>query len=281
MRGRTAGLPGAPDRLRKSELAPIALRDARRPITDTLAPNPAGVRLAERRRYGTVLGAGMRTICILSRKGGTGKTTVSTSLTLAGHLRGRKVMLADVDPQHSSHYALSSRRSPGPRVEATCGGKLFAMKTVAELQDHDLFLIDTPAGLDAPIYQSIQIADLCLVVTRPNYLDLAAALATTNLLRQLSKPALIVINQAPATREGRESSATAKAREALRFVKYPVADAAPCSRFAYARAVSIGQSVEETEPRSPAAHEVRALWDEVAAAAAAPRMHDPRRAGFA
>jgi chromosome partitioning protein len=223
----------------------------------------------------------MRTICVVSRKGGTGKTTVSTSLALAGHLRGLKVMLADVDPQHSSHYALSSRRSPGPRVEATCGGKLFAMKFAAELQNTDLFLIDTPAGLDVSIYQSIQIADLCLVVTRPNYLDLAAALSTNNVLRQLSRPALIVINQAPATREGRESSATAKAREALRFVKYPVADAALCARFAYARAVSMGQSVEETEPKGAAAQEVRALWDEVAAVADAPRASAPRRAELA
>ncbi len=218
----------------------------------------------------------MRTICVLSRKGGTGKTTVSTSLALAGHLRGRAVMLADVDPQHSSHYALGSRRSPGPRVEATCGGKLFAMKSAAELRNTDLFLIDTPAGLDASIYQSIAIADLCLVVTRPNYLDLAAALATTNVLRQLSRPALIVINQAPATREGRESSVTAKAREALRFVKYPVADAVLCARFAYARAVSMGLSVEEADPKSLAAQEVRALWDEVETAAAAPRVNDPR-----
>ena len=213
--------------------------------------------------------AEMRTICVLSRKGGTGKTTVSTSMALAGHLRGRKVMLADVDPQHSSHYALSSRRFPGPRIEATSGGKLFALKTAAELRDTDLLLIDTPAGLDAPVYQSIQVADLCLVVTRPNYLDLAAALATTDVLRQLNKPALIVINQAPANREGRESSTTVKAREALRFVKYPVADAVLCSRFAYAQAVAVGQSVEETDPKSLAAQEVRTLWDEVSTTAAA------------
>lgn len=221
----------------------------------------------------------MRTICILSRKGGTGKTTISTSLCLAGHLRGRKMLLADVDPQHSSHYALGARRTPGPRCEATCGGKLFAMKSAAELHDTDLFLIDTAAGLDASIYQASQIADLCLVVTRPNYLDLAAALATTNVLRQLSRPALIVINQAPATREGRESTVTTKAREALRFVKYPVANTVLCARFAFARAASLGQSVEETDPKSLAAQEVSALWDEVTAMAAATRTQGPLRAG--
>jgi chromosome partitioning protein len=209
----------------------------------------------------------MRTICVLSRKGGTGKTTVATSLAIAAHLRGQKVVLADVDPQHSSYASLCMRRDAGPSIEATSGGKLFAMQGAAMLRDVDTFLIDTPAGLDACVYQAIQIADVCLIVTRPNYLDLAAALDTTNVLRQLNKPALIVINQAPATREGREANVTTKAREALRFVKYPVAEAALCSRFAFARATGSGQSVEESEPDSSAALEVGALWDQVAAVA--------------
>lgn len=183
---------------------------------------------------------------------------------LAAYLRGHKVLLADVDPQHSTHYSLSARTVPGPKVEATSGGKLFALQALACLNNVELFLIDTPAGLDASVYQSVQIADFCLVVTRPNYLDLAAALATTNVLRQLSKKALIVLNQAPAFREGREAIATSKAREALRFVKYPVAETVLSSRFAYSQATSKGQSVEETEPRGAAAQEVRALWDEVA-----------------
>lgn len=209
----------------------------------------------------------MRTICVLSRKGGTGKTTLSTSLAIAAHLRGQKVVLADVDPQHSSRASLAMRQGPGPTIEATSGGKLFAMQGAAMLRDVDSFFIDTPAGLEASVYQSIQIADYCLVVTRPNYLDLAAALDTINVIRQLNKPAVILINQAPATREGREASVTVKAREALRFVKYPVADAALCSRFAYARATATGQNVEETEPQSAAAMEVRVLWEQVSAIA--------------
>ena len=206
----------------------------------------------------------MRTICVLSRKGGTGKTTVSTSLALAAHLRGQKVLLADVDPQHSSYASLSTRQAPGPLIEATSGGKLFPLKTAAELNYTDLMLIDCPAGLEASVYQAIQIADLCLVVTRPNYLDLASALDAINVLRQLSKPALIIINQAPATREGQEANATVKAREALRFVKYPVAESALCSRVAFTRATASGRNAEETEPKSAAALEVAALWSEVA-----------------
>lgn len=208
----------------------------------------------------------MRTLCVMSRKGGTGKTTISTSLAIAAHLRGLRVLLADIDPQRSAHYALSSRGSPGPACEGTSGGKLFALKSAVE-RNTDLFIIDTPAGLDACIYQAAHIADLCLVVTRPNYLDLAAALDTTNVLRQLGQLAAIVLSQAPAGRDGEDSKVSSKAREALRFVRYPVAATALCSRLAYARAVAEGRSVEETSPGSAAAWEISQLWAEIASLA--------------
>jgi chromosome partitioning protein len=78
---------------------------------------------------------------------------------------------------------------------------------------------------------------------------------------------LIVINQAPPSRGGVEATATVKAREALRFARCPAAQTALCYRLAFARATALGQSVEETEPNSPAAKEVSALWDEIATAA--------------
>ncbi len=137
------------------------------------------------------------------------------------------------------------------------------MNTAAE-RTTDLFIIDTPAGLEACIYQSTHIADLCVVVTRPNYLDLSAAVTTTHVLRQLGKLAVIVLNQAPAGRAGEESRVTARAREALRFVRYPVASTALCSRLAYAQAVAQGRSVEELGSGSAAAGEVRRLWAEIA-----------------
>ena len=36
----------------------------------------------------------MRTIAVIARKGGSGKTTIATHLALAAHLRGYKTLLA-------------------------------------------------------------------------------------------------------------------------------------------------------------------------------------------
>ncbi len=41
----------------------------------------------------------MRTIAVVSQKGGSGKTTVSTALAIGLWRRGRRTLLADIDPQ--------------------------------------------------------------------------------------------------------------------------------------------------------------------------------------
>jgi len=88
----------------------------------------------------------MRTIAVIARKGGSGKTTLATHLALAGHLRGRSVVLADADPQRSSTETLRLRTAPGPRVIETSGPKLFALKVASMREGADLLVIDTPAG---------------------------------------------------------------------------------------------------------------------------------------
>jgi chromosome partitioning protein len=215
----------------------------------------------------TVMERPMRTVAVSSRKGGTGKTTVSVSLAVAAHLRGYKVLLADIDPQYSSLQAVKSRTSPGPAVLASSGGKLFALKAAAVREGIDLLIIDTPSALDSNVLQALHLADLCLLVTRPNYLDLAATLATATASRNLSKDALVVLNQTPPKRGDQECPVVRNAREALRFVRYPVARSALSTRSVYDRATSQGLSVEEAEPGEAAARELDSLWCEVADAA--------------
>lgn len=220
----------------------------------------------------------VKSVVVLSRKGGTGKTTVSVNLALTAHRRGLRTLLADVDPQHSARYALGARRQDGPGVLATIGGKLFAARAAAAHERLQMLIVDTPAGWDANVLQAVQIADLCLLVTRPNYLDLAAAAVTASALRQLSKPCLIVLNQCPPKRAGVEAPATRKAREALRFTNYPVAEAALGARAAFGQAVGRGLGLEELDANGAAALEMAALWSEIetfagldATAAASPR----------
>jgi chromosome partitioning protein len=212
----------------------------------------------------------MRTIALLARKGGAGKTTLATHMALAAHLRGHRVMLADADSQRSATDVLRPRAGDGPQVIGTSGAKLFALKVAAQRAGIDTFVIDTPAGADQDIGHAMVLADLCVVVVRPTFLDIAAAVQTTDILRRLNRPTLIVLNQAPPMRAGVELSPVIKAREALRFTRMPIADEVIRSRFAYQTALSMGRSVEEVWPTSPAAAEIADLWAHVAGLAYAP-----------
>jgi chromosome partitioning protein len=201
----------------------------------------------------------MRTIAVIARKGGSGKTTVAVHLAIAAHLRGRKVLLADADPQTSSSLVLKARRSSGPEVAETSGPKLFALQMAAVRSQVDCLLIDTAAGAEDEVAHAIVLADLSILVIRPTFLDFAAAIRTTDVIRRLHKPGLIVLNQAPVSRSGSEPPLVKKAHEALRLMRLPVAPTILRARTAYQAALETGSSVEELAP-GPASEEVAQLW---------------------
>ncbi|MBS0411247.1 MAG: AAA family ATPase [Proteobacteria bacterium] len=201
----------------------------------------------------------MRTIAVIARKGGSGKTTVATHLALAAHLRGFKTLLADTDPQRSSMEVLRARRGSGPERADTSGSKLFALQMQAMRSGVEAMVIDTAAGAEEDLASAIVLADLSLLVLRPTFLDMAAAVHTVDVVRRLRKPAMIVVNQAPATREGVESPAVKRALQALRIMRLPVVPTILRSRAIYQSALEGGRSAEETGDAA-AAREVAEFW---------------------
>ena len=67
----------------------------------------------------------MRTLAVISRKGGAGKTTLSTSLAVSAWRAGLRTVLVDLDPQRSAALWGRTRSTPGPAVVSTTAGKLF------------------------------------------------------------------------------------------------------------------------------------------------------------
>jgi chromosome partitioning protein len=203
----------------------------------------------------------MRTIAVIARKGGSGKTTLAVHLALAAHLRGRKTLLADADAQRSASEVLRGRQGPGPDWVETSGSKLFTVQMTAIRNAVDAMIIDTPAVLEDELSHSIVVADLSLLVIRPTFLDIAAALRTAEVIRRLRKPGLIVMNQAPPARGGVEPPAVKRALEALMLMRLPVAPFILRARASYQSVLEAGRSVEELDPQAPAATEMSALWD--------------------
>jgi chromosome partitioning protein len=202
----------------------------------------------------------MRTIAVIARKGGSGKTTVAVHMAIAAHLRGFRTLVGDSDPQRSSSTVLRGRSGPGPACAETSGIELVGLQAGAVRAGLDAFFIDTAAGAEDELAHAIVLADLSLLVIRPTFLDFAAAVRTAEVLRRLKKPGLIVLNQAPVSRAGAEPPLVKKAQEALRLMRLPLAPTIVRARTAYQSALESGASVEEVAPGTIAAEEIADLW---------------------
>jgi chromosome partitioning protein len=213
----------------------------------------------------------MRTIAVIGRKGGSGKTTVAVHLAIGLHLRGRVTTLVDTDPQWSCVEVLKGRAGPGPTVIASAAGKLFPLQVNLVRDGVEAMVIDTPAVLEEDTAQAVVLSDLALLIVRPTFLDLAAAVRTSDIIRRLRKPGIVVLSQAPSARGASESQTVVRASEALKLLRLPVAPVIIRGRAAYQSVMESGRSAEELPGDPLAAQEMKAFCDFIDRFAFAPR----------
>jgi chromosome partitioning protein len=202
----------------------------------------------------------VKTLAVMSRKGGAGKTTVAVNLTLAARAMGIKAVLADADPMRSACEVLRGREEAPGLLFETSASKLFALTQACRRSGVELLIIDTPAAPEADVSEAVKVADLCLAIARPTYLDLAAAVMSVAVIQRLGREGFIVLNQCPSARGKIESPQVLKAFEALRFASLPVLPIALRSRIIYQTAFAQARSVMEMSPNGAAAQEVRELF---------------------
>jgi chromosome partitioning protein len=205
----------------------------------------------------------MKTLTVLSHKGGAGKTTVSVSLALAARQAGLKVVVADIDPLHSAGEVLGARDGAASFLFETIGSKLFILQDACRRNGCDLLIIDTPPSPKDEILRALNVSDFCAIVGRPSSLDVAAVLETIALVGRTKCPGLVVLNQCPPVRGGVESSLVTEAIERLQNRGVPLAATRLRSRIAYQHAFARNRAVTEWDPAGDAAADVLRLLAEV------------------
>jgi len=173
---------------------------------------------------------------------------------------GRPVVLLDTDPQRSVAAWGSAREAATPTLaEADAAGITQALRAIRAKGAAGLVIIDSMPSVVSDIGSIARAADFVLIPCRPSILDLRAVGGTVELVKAARVAAAIVINAAPPARGAGEASVTHEARRALAQYGLPVLAETIGHRAVLAHALAAGLAVEEFEPASTAAQEVRQL----------------------
>jgi len=201
----------------------------------------------------------VQVIAILSQKGGVGKTTLATCIAVAAQADGKATCLLDLDPQATA-AAWADRRLEAsgldePTVQSIQAVRLSHTIKAAERAGADLVVIDGAAVARDVAHAAASVADLVLIPTRPALFDTISMGHTLDLVRQLGKPARVILTQvAP---RGAEAAETMEAVAAMGAQVCPILIG---NRKDYSRAQVDGLAVQEYAPKSAAAQEIADVY---------------------
>lgn len=196
----------------------------------------------------------MKTIAIISQKGGAGKTTVAVHLAVAAERRRLKTALFDLDPQGSASSWADKRNKPFPAVVAAQASRLPALIEQSVAQKADLVIIDSAPNADTASLAAAKAADLILVPCRPAAFDLNAIGTTLSLAAIAAKPAFVLLNAVPAQGRIGEEARIALSEGGIQIVE-PVLH----HLVAFSHAVNDGRTAQEYDAKCKAAHEIDLL----------------------
>jgi chromosome partitioning protein len=210
----------------------------------------------------------MPVIALLNQKGGVGKTTLSVHLA-AVLAEKHKVLLVDADPQESA-LDWSAQRGSGqfanmfPVVGLPKDSLHRELAQIA--RDYAYVIIDGPPGANKIARSAVVASDMVVIPVQPSPYDLWATDEIERIIDECEpvKPLLLtrfLINRLiPGTTLGNEI------HEEIGKRNFSAFETTIRNRTEYAKAAARGMTALETEPRGPAAAEIRAWTAEVLAA---------------
>jgi chromosome partitioning protein len=198
----------------------------------------------------------MQVISLLSRKGGSGKTTLAVHWAVEAEQSGkRRVVLIDMDEQRSCSSWFAKRDAETPLLIQSASGDIKEHLEVCRADGVDWVIIDTEPNIDTSAVHAARVSDLVVIPARPSVLDLEAIGGTVELVQGIRKQAVVILNQAPS-----RSGMTDEARAALAGYGLSICPVAVSNRIAFSRALIDGQVAKEIEPNGKATLEVRQSW---------------------
>jgi len=197
----------------------------------------------------------MQVLAIASRKGGSGKTTLTGHLAVEAERQGiGPVAMMDIDPQGSLADWWNERQAATPSFVNTSLETL--ERDIGRLRETGVrfLIIDTPPAITGAIRDVIRVSDMVLIPTRPSPHDLRAVAATVAMVEESGKPLIFVLN-----------GATPRARitnEAIVALSQhgPLAPSIVHQRVDFASSMIDGRTVMEVATSGRSVEEIECLW---------------------
>ncbi|MEZ5864464.1 MAG: ParA family partition ATPase [Geminicoccaceae bacterium] len=206
-------------------------------------------------------------VTIAQQKGGAGKTTLAIQLATAMRQAGKSVAVVDIDPQASLTAWVRLReheaRDAAELRFSMVGGWRLGVELDRLKREVERIVVDSPPHAESDAKGAIKAADLVLVPCQPSPLDIWASKSTLDIAINEGRRHALVLNRVPP--RGRSFE---EALQSLAERGYAALSARLGNRQAFVASLGRGLGVVESEPRSAAAEEVRALLAEVEAALA-------------
>lgn len=197
----------------------------------------------------------MKTIALVSQKGGAGKTTIALHLAVAAELAGKPTAVIDLDPQASASSWGDSREQETPVIVSAPASRLSKVLEAAIQANAELVIIDTAPHSESASLTAARAADLVLIPCRPAILDLRAISNTVDLVKLAQTKAVIVLNTVPP-----RGSLADEATDAVGVYELPISPIRIGQRAAFMHSLTAGQTAQEYEPHGKAAHEIQQLY---------------------
>lgn len=200
-------------------------------------------------------------------KGGSGKTTLATNLTVLLSERGNKVLLVDCDQQKSASDWSEQRTASDFDSKFTTvqlSGTAIHSQLVKMQKDYDYIIVDVGGRDSASQRSALMAADIFLVPFKPRSFDIWTLSAVKSLVLEAisygaSFETYAVINQADARGKDNQEAIEILTNSDINFL-----DCIIGNRKSFSNAASLGLGVTESiNSDKKAIQEIKVLWNHI------------------
>jgi len=191
----------------------------------------------------------------ITQKGGAGKSTLTTNISVYAAEEGEKVLILDVDPQSTSSKWWERREEEAyPDLKKIKPDEFDEALELARVGGYSLVLVDT-AGVHAlDLHNTVITANFCIIPSQPSIADVEAVFPTVELMKRAKKNFAFVLTRCPAV--GQDQTAAREGLSGLGLVSKPFT----VERKAYKNALAQGLGVTEYDQNDKATQEIKDLF---------------------